>query len=441
MTKKRVVILGGGFAGAYCAQALQKHRNENPDESILIDRHDYLLFYPLLIEAGIGKVQARDAVIPLRAFLRKTAFRMGDVLDVDVARRAVSFRIGVEGGVEKISADHLVFALGSVTRLPDIPGLAEYGYSMKSLAEAMLLNDRAIELLETAESTADAQKRQALLHFVVVGGNFSGVETAGAFNSYLREAQALYHRIQPSDIRVTLINQSDGVLSELDAELGQYALQEMRRAGVSFRFGTTVKRIERDHVVLSGGETLATHTVIWCAGTAPHPLIGKLGLPVDKRGYLLCERDLRVKGQENIWAVGDCAVNIDAQGKHYPFTAQHAVKEGVHLAQNLTRALEGRESLPCDIRSMGSLALIGRYKGVAQILGFRFSGLTAWFLYRTVYLIKIPGWTRRIRTGFDWALELIFPRSQVQLGILESRGRRPIGVGHHAARRSAVPKE
>ena len=439
--KQSVIILGGGFAGAYCAQALEKRRSAKPTEATLINRHDYLLFYPLLIEAGIGNVESRDAIVSLRAFLRKTAFRMGDILDVDVSRREVTFRVGTEGEVEKLAADHLVFALGSVTHLPDLPGLAAYGYSMKSLTDAMVLRDRTIELLETADGISDEAKRRALLHFVVVGGNFSGVEVAGEFNSYLRRAQVRYHHIHPSDIQVTLINQTDGILKELDEDLGRYALREMKHAGVSFQFGTTVKRIEHDRAVLTNGETLATHTVIWCAGTAPHPLIRKLGLPMDDKGYILCERDLRVKGQENIWAVGDCAINIDAQGKHYPFTAQHAVKEGLHLARNLTLALEGRVTLPCDIRSLGSLASIGHHVGVAKILRFKFSGISAWFLYRTIYLIKLPGWSRRIRTALDWTLELFFPRSQVQLGIREGNAQEAIGGGHHAHHRSIVAKD
>jgi NADH dehydrogenase len=441
MTRRRVVILGGGFAGAYCAQELEKRRHGARDEAVLINRHDYLLFYPLLIEAGIGNVQPGDAVVALRAFLKKTAFRMGDILEVDISRREATFRVGDEGEVETIAADHLVLALGSVTHLTDLPGLATYGFSMKSMTDAMVLRDRAMELLETADGISDERKRRALLHFVVVGGNFSGVEVAGEFNSYLRRAQPRYRRIRPADIQVTAINRADGILAELGEDLGRYALNEMRHAGVAFKFGATVKRIERDRAVLSDGETLETRTVIWCAGTAPHPLIRKLGVPLDEKGYILCNRDLRVKGQENIWAVGDCAVNVDAQGKPYPFTAQHAVKEGVHLARNLARALEGEATLPCDIRSMGSLALIGHHVGVAKILRFKFSGLVAWFLYRTIYLIKMPGWSHRIRTALDWTLDVVFPRAQVQLGIGESAHRRPVGHGTPSDRRSIAVKQ
>jgi NADH:ubiquinone reductase (H+-translocating) len=420
MTKQRIIILGGGFAGAYCAQALENHRCEKQAEVLLINRHDYLLFYPLLVEAGIGNVETRHAVISLRAFLKNTAFRMGDILDVDISRREVTFQVGDEGEVEKLAADHLIFALGSIAHLPDVPGLATYGYSMKTLTDAIILRDRAIELLETADGISDDQKRRALLHFVVVGGNFSGVEVAGEFNSYLRRAKSRYRNIHPSDIHVTLINRADFILKELDEDLGRYALHEMQRSGVSFKFGTTVQRIEHGQTTLTNGETLATHTVIWCAGTAPHPLIRKTGLPVDERGYILCERTLRVKGFGNVWAAGDCAINVDAQGKHYPFTAQHAVKEGVHLARNLTRVIEGQAPLPCNIRSLGSLALIGHHVGVAKILRFKFSGCFAWFFYRTIYLIKLPGWSRRIRTALDWTLDVFFPRNQVQLGIRET---------------------
>jgi len=418
---KRIVILGGGFAGVYCAQALERRAKKLPVEVVLISHHDYLLFYPLLIEAGTGSAEVRHAVVSIRAFLKKTVFRMGEVQEIDAQSRQVIYRRGLEGEIEKVSYDHLVCAWGSVTRQPAVPGLREYGLQMKTLTDAVILRDRAIELLETADGMEDAAKRRALLHFVVVGGNFTGVEVAGELDSFLLRAKGRYPKIQPQDIRVTLINRGSRILKELDEDLADYAKAAMSRSGIVFKFGATVREIRRDQATLTDGETLATHSVIWCAGVAPNPLIRKTSLPVNDKGYILCERTFRVQGFKDVWAIGDCAINLDPSGHSYPLTAQHAVREGAQLAANLVRTLQGREAEPADITQLGALAMIGHHTGVAKILNLKFSGAFAWFLYRTVYLFKMPGIRRKIRMAIDWTLDIFLPRDLVQLGIRQSR--------------------
>jgi NADH:ubiquinone reductase (H+-translocating) len=226
-----------------------------------------------------------------------------------------------------------------------------------------------------------------------------------------------------SEIQVTVINRSHRILKEIDEDLANYAMDTMTKHHVQFKFGATVQEIHRDRAILTNGETLSTHTVIWCAGIAPNPLNRKASLPLDERGYILCERTLRVKGYDHVWAVGDCAINLDPDGHHYPFTAQHAVKEGTHLAGNLVRVLKEETPEPCNIRYLGSLAMIGHHAGVAKILNLKFSGHLAWFLYRMVYLVKIPGWMRRTRVALDWTLDIFFPRDNVQLGVRESKSR------------------
>ena len=415
--RRRIIILGGGFAGVYCAQELERAAKRMDLEVILISRHDYLLFYPLLIEAGTGSAEARHAVVSIRAFLKKTNFRMGEVLSVNAEKRQVTYRRGREGDIETLSCDHLVFAWGSVTRLPDVPGLIEHGLQMKSLTDAVVLRDRAIELLETADGMENIDRRRALLNFVVVGGNFTGAEVAGELNSFLHRMKNRYPRIANEDIRVTLINRSERILKELDQDLANYAKGNMMRHGITFRFGLTVKEIQRDKAILTNGETLHTHTVIWCAGIAPNPLIRETSLPVDSRGYIICDRDMRVKGFKDVWAIGDCAINVDSKGNVYPFTAQHAVREGAHLARNLVRVMNGQEPEPSDIKQIGALAMIGHHTGVAKIFNLKFSGTLAWFLYRTVYLFKMPGFFRKLRIAADWTLDIFLPRDMVQLGV------------------------
>lgn len=425
MAKRRqIVILGGGFAGAYCAQALKKSLRGIDAEVLLIDRNNYFVFYPLLIEAGTGSLEPRHAVVPMRAFLRSADFRMAEVSDIDFERQAVSYQLVGGESKEQIRYDHLVISVGSVTRLPEVPGLREYGYEMKSLADAVALRDRAISMLELADATADTAKRRALLHFVVVGGNFTGVEVAGEFDVFLRHGSRRYLHVNETDVTITLIELGDRILTALDPDLSQYAAAHLRNRGVNLLLNNTVTAIERDRVSLSTGDALSARTVIWCAGIEQNPIVRGWSLPVDERGYILCEHNLRVKGFDNVWAVGDCAVNPDPDGYAYPATAQHAVRQGAHLARNLAAVLKGAQPRPCHIKTRGALAALGCRTGVAKVYGIKLSGFTAWWLWRTVYLLKMPTLARKVRVALDWTVDLVFSRDYVQLGVHRVSDRR-----------------
>lgn len=414
---KRIVILGGGFGGAYCAQALERRLGESDAEILLIDRNNYFVFYPLLVEAGTGSLEPRHAVVSIRSFLKRTIFRMAEVVELDPVRREVAFRPAEESETRRVPYDHLVVALGSVTRLPNVPGLERYGHGMKSLTDAVALRDRAIRMLERADATPDPEIRRALLHLVVVGGNFTGVEVAGEFHVFLRRACRHYRNVRPEDCQVTLIELAGRILSALDPDLSEYAVRQMRRRGMSVRLDSSVAEVRSDRVVLRNGDSIAAHTLIWCAGIEPNPLVRRLLLPADPRGYVLCEPDLRIRGLENAWAIGDCAVIPGPEGRPYPTTAQHAVREGIHLAKNLRRALRGERPRSFSYSSRGSIAPLGCRTGVAKVFGVKLSGFPAWFLWRSVYLLKMPGWSRRARVALDWTMDLLFAREYVQLGV------------------------
>ena len=415
--KRRVVILGSGYGGAYCAHTLEKRLKDQPVEILLIDRNNYFVFTPLLVEAGTGSLEPRHAVISIRSFIKKTKFRMAEATAVNTDKKTVTYRVPDSDRDEEVHYDHLVFALGSVTRLPEIPGLREFGFEMKSLADAVALRDRAIRMLERADAETDPEKKRAMLHFVVVGGNFSGVEVAGEFHVFMRKAAQLYQNVDPKECHTTLVELSNRILSAVDEDLSDYALTEMKKRGMKVYLETSLEKIDERHVTLSNGKKLTANTMIWCAGIAPNPLIEEIGLPVDERGYIQCERDLSVKGFDDVWAIGDCAVNMDANGKPYPATAQHAVREGIHLAKNIDLVFQGNTPKPCDILNLGSLAALGCRTGVAKIFGIKLSGFAAWFLWRTVYLMKMPVWSRRARVALDWTMDLIFSRDYVQLGV------------------------
>lgn len=425
-----IVILGGGFAGAYCAQTLERELRSRRARILLLDRNNYFIFYPFLVEAGTGNLQPRHAVVPIRAFLRSATFRMADVIGVDTGLQKVTYQLAGAEIVQTAHYDHLVVALGSVTRMPAVPGLREHGYEIKSVPDAIALRDRAIQLLELAEGVDDPARRRALLHLVIVGASFTGAEVAGSFHEMLRRASRQYPGLKPDDCRVTLVEMADRILPALDRDLSTFAEQRMRRRGIDVRLNTTVTAVHGDHVVLQptggqgGEEILPTHTTIWCAGIEPSPLVRKLPLPTDRLGYILCEPDLRVKGFDNVWGIGDCAVNPGPQGNAYPPTAQHAVREGKHLARNIARTWRGQAPEPFVYRSQGALAALGCRTGVAKVFDYKLSGFAAWFLWRTVYLTKMPGIARKIRVAMDWTIELLLGRDEVQLGVhrLSRRG-------------------
>jgi NADH dehydrogenase len=391
----------------------------------LIDRHNFFAFDPLLVEAGCGILEPRHVLVSLRRFLSSTVFRMAEVLEVDAGQRQVTYRVSGSTWTETLDYDHLVVSLGSITQLPPVPGLQTYGFTMKHLADAMALRDRAIQMLELAEATADVQRRHALLHFIVVGGSFTGVEVAGQFLMFLRQASRWYPSVRPEDCTVTLIQRSERILPALDADLATYAAEHLQRLGVRMHLSTSAVAIGADDMQLENGERLSSYTVIWCAGIAPNPLLQRLPFARDQHGYILCEQDLRVQGCDDVWAIGDCAVNRDPDGQLYPATAQHAVRQGNHLARNLARVLRGQPAQACAIRSPGQLAALGRYAGVAKIKGFKFAGFPAWFLWRSVYLMKMPGWTQKLRVALDWSIELFFTPSFVQLDVNQLTKARP----------------
>jgi NADH dehydrogenase len=422
---RTVVILGGGFGGAYCAQALARRLRVPEVEIVLVDRHNYFVFYPMLVEAGTGSLEPRHVVVPLRSFLRPHArFRMAEVIGVDLRRRRVELRAPLDRKSSHIAYDHLVLALGSTTRVPELPGLRRHGFQIKSLSDAVALRDRAVQVLEAASQTGGDERRRSLLHLVVVGGSFSGVEVAGEYHTFLREASRRYPGLDPDECRVTLVEIGERVLGALGERLAGFAQRDLERRGIEVRLRSALKEIGPDHALLEDGTRLETSTVIWCAGIAPPPLQLGLDLPRDEQGYLLCDRDLRVKGSDHVWAIGDCAVNPDPQGRPYPATAQHAVRQGIDAARNIQRALTEQAPRPHTHRSLGSIAALGCRTGAARILGVQISGFPAWWAYRTFYLLKMPGLARKVRVAIDWTLDLLFKRDVVQLGLHRRSGSR-----------------
>ena len=418
-----IVILGAGFAGVQCARELaRKLPLEHDARIVLVDQHNYLLFTPMLTEVAGGQVDTRHVVSAVRRFSPRITFVEGRVDDVDLRRRRVTLTVGraAEGIPEEqrtLVADQLVIALGSVTNYHGIDGLQEHSLAMKSLGDAAAIRNRALGLLERAGAEPDRERRRALLTFVVGGGGFSGVETMAALNDLVRESARYYPQIQAGDIRTVLVHGQDRLLPELTGSLAAYAQRKLAERGVEVLLGAEIAGAGEGYVELHGGRRIATHMLIWTAGVAPSPLVGRLDCQRGKHGGIVVDACCAVPGRPGVWALGDCAEIPRRGGKTYAPTAQNATREGRRVARNVVAALRGEPPRPFRYIPAGELAIVGKRSGVARVFGLRFSGFVAWWLWRTIYLLKLPTLGKRIRVAADWTLDLLFGREFEELPV------------------------
>ena len=421
--KKQIVILGGGFGGVYAAMYLEKLLTPQSAVEICLVSHDnFFLFTPMLHEIAASDLEITNIVNPLRKLLRKVEVLVGDVNQIDLPNKKVLISRGYRNDSKQIDYDHLVIALGSITNFYDIPGLAGLAVAMKSLRDAIQLRAQIIRHLEEANSECNLADRQSLLTFVVAGGGFAGVETVAALNDFVREALPFYPNLSEDMLRVMLVHSGPAILPELGESLGRYTEKVLARRGVEIRLKNRVKSVTETEVFLADSVSIPSRTLVWTAGTVPSPIVSSLPC-AKERGRLLVNQFLGVPDWPDVWAVGDCAFVPDIRnpGQSHPPTAQHAIREGRVVAQNIAAAVLGHRLKPFSFRTIGLLASIGRRSGVARIFGFNFSGFFAWWLWRTVYLSKLPGLDKKIRVAFDWTLDLLFPKDVCAVYDLDHR--------------------
>jgi NADH dehydrogenase len=410
--KKRIVILGGGFGGVYAAIHLEKLLARVDAVEIFLVSHDnFFLFTPMLHEIAASDLEITNIVNPLRKLLRRVEVLVGEVKEIDLPNKRVLLSRGYRNHSQEIDYDHLVIALGSITNFYDIPGLADLAVPMKSLRDAIRLRAQILQHLEEANFECNPAERQSLLTFVVAGGGFAGVETVAALNDFVRDALPFYPNLSEGMLRVVLVHSGPVILPELGESLGRHTQQVLERRGVEIQLNTRVKSMTENKVFLAYTAPIPCSTLVWTAGTVPSPLISPLPC-AKKRGRIAVNQFLQVSDWPDVWAVGDCAFVPDSKnpGKSHPPTAQHAIREGKVVAQNIAAALLDRPGKPFSFKTIGLLASIGRRTGVARIFGYNFSGFLAWWMWRTIYLSKLPGLDKKVRVAFDWTLDLIFPK-------------------------------
>ena len=410
----RILILGGGFAGVHTAHHLERAFGRDPAVSItLVSRDNFFLYTPMLHEIASCDVDITHIVSPIRTLLKRTAVFVGDTEAIDLERRTVRVTHGFAAHTHELPFDHLVIALGSVTNFYGLPGLETYALTMKTLGDAIHLRNRVIALLEEAD-TECARDDQGLLTIVVAGGGFAGVETLAAVNDFVRDAARYYPRIDRARIRMVLVHSGGVILPELGGALGAYAQRKLQDRGIEIITHARVTGVSARAVTLDTGQCIPARLIVWTAGTCPNPLLSALPCRL-VNGRVQTDAMLRVPEWPGVWALGDCAVIPDAHtGQPTPPTAQHAIREARTVARNIAAIAHDRPLRPFAYKTIGQLAAIGRRSGVARIFGVNFSGFFAWWLWRTVYLSKLPRLEKKIRVAIDWTLDLVFARDFVQ---------------------------
>jgi NADH dehydrogenase len=400
------LIAGGGFAGAYVARYLGEAG------ATIVSPENFMLFTPLLPEAASGTLEPRHVVVPLRLMCPHSEFLLGSVTGLNAAARTVT--VGAADGPFEVVYENLVVALGSIARTLPIPGLAEHGLGFKDLADAIALRNHVLGQLEAA-AMAGEESAARHLTFVFVGAGYAGVEALAELSDLVSDAMRHYPELQGRARRWVLVDAAPKILPEIPSRLGEYAAEQLTKRGIEIHVGTTLESVDAEAAVLSNGTRIPTATLVWTAGVRANPMLAELGLPLDERHRVRVDETLQVERLDGVWALGDCAVvpNLASPGQPDPPTSQHALRQARRLAKNLRG-----EPQPYRYRTLGQVATLGRYKGIAAVLNLRLTGFLGWFVTRTYHLLQLPLFSRKLRVVVDWTVALFFQRDIVELGRL-----------------------
>jgi NADH dehydrogenase len=415
----RILVVGGGYIGLYSVLWLERLLAPVQAELTLVTPESFMVYQPFLPEAASGNIEPRHVVVPLRTVLKRVRLITGRLGSLDHPGRVAQV-VPTAGDPYMLPYDELIIGLGSVSRVLPVPGLSDRAVGFKTVAEAIYLRNQVLSRMDAAESTEDPLVRRRALAFLFIGGGYAGVEALAELEDLARDACRYYRSVRREDMRWILVEAASSILPEIGGGLGTYAIMRLRRRGIEVHLDTRLESAEGGQMVLSNGETFEADTLVWTTGVRPHPLIARIGFPTDDLGRLVADEYMRVRGVESAWTGGDCAAVPDqVTGGTCPPTAQHALRQARRLAENLAARMQGGELTAFRYRQLGALVSLGRYKGVARVLGIRLRGFPAWFLHRTYHLTRIPTFDRKVRVMLDWTVALFFRRDVVQLGSLQ----------------------
>lgn len=432
-TKKKIVILGGGFAGVECAKKLESYFGNNSEiEIIMISEDNFLLFTPMLPQVASGMIETRHIVLPIRAICKKTKFYEGKIKNIDPFGKLVTLWGTVEKRGAIIYYDYLVIALGSETNFFGMADVEKNAFTMKTLNDAVMLRNRIIDMLEQTENETDPILRKSLLTFVIAGGGFAGIETAGEIMDLLLDARKYYSTIQKNDIRVIIIESLPMILNGFNQKLAEFAKEKMIHRGIEFKLKNVVTKFDgtevsikllnenlKEPVVESEIEIIRTKTLIWTAGVTPVNTIKRSMFKMEK-GKLIVNDFLEVPEFSGVFAIGDCALFTDPKtNRPFPPTAQIAEAQAKIVSYNLNALIKNSDKKMFEYNSKGQMAIIGKRTGIATFFGMNISGFLAWIIWRNVYLSKIALPDKKIRVLLDWIIDLLFDRDVSRLKLVK----------------------
>ncbi len=446
MSHTKILILGSGFAGIEVLKKLQKNFQNNDNVDItLVSKDNFLLFTPMLPEVSSGMIETRNIVTPVRLFCNRARFYEAKVDLIDLKKKEVeiSHALGRQSNPigwksHTLKFDYLVIAMGNETNFFGMKGVASNSFTIKTLGDAIVLRNHVINMLEQADiEHEDNDLTKSLMTFVVVGGGFSGVETVGELNDFVRESiKQFYHNIHEDEARVILVSSGQKILPEVTEDLSEFALHKLRKNGVEVILNKRLQEAAANNVKLNDGSVIICSTLVWAGGGKPNDLITNLPCEHDGAGRLLTNKYLEVQGYKNIFSLGDCACIMDPNtGKPYPPTAQHALRQGQIAANNIAYAIRkghkysenqnNKESKKAfDYKTKGTMALIGRRNGVGILFGRQVHGFTGWFIWRFYYLSTLPTVQKKLRVMVDWFIDLFFKRDVTRLRTSYEEGKK-----------------
>jgi NADH dehydrogenase len=429
--KKRILILGGGFAGVECMRKLESYfMNDNNIEIVLVSEDNFLLFTPMLPQVASGMIETRHVVIPIRTLCKKTKFYEAQIKNIDPYGKVVTLTGTNERRGISLHYDFLVIALGSQTNFFGIDKMEERAYSMKTLNDAVVLRNRIIDMLEQAENESNPILKKSLLTFVIVGAGFAGIETAGELNDFVQDARKYYPDIKKEDIRVIVLEAAPFILPGFNEKLAKFTLEKLTQHGIEVKLGKKLSSFSGSEVIIEDAvdpnkspaaqpviESIQTRTLVWTAGITPVDIIKKSVFKTN-RGGIVVNEFLEASDFPEVFAIGDCCYLLNPQtNRPYPPTAQSAEAGAKVVAYNLQAMIKNKEKKKFVFSSRGQMAIIGKRSAIATIFGLHLHGFVAWWIWRTVYLSKIPRLDKRVRIFLDWTIDLLFDRDISRLKI------------------------
>ena len=427
------MILGGGFAGVECARQLESKFGNDPEiELVMVSEDNFLLFTPMLPQVASGMIETRHIVLPIRTICKKTKFYESRIKNIDPYGKIVT--LWGTGDKRSISLhyDFLVVALGSETNFFGMADVEKNAYTMKTLNDAVMLRNRVIDMLEQAENETNPILRKSFLNFVVVGGGFAGIETAGELMDLLLDARKYYPTIHKDDIKVIVLEALGMILPGFNTKLADFAKDKMIERGIDIRLKTAVTSFDgnevttksldenpKDSIDTSKINSIVTKTLIWTAGVTPVNTIKRSMFKTEK-GKVLVNDYLEVTDFPGVFAIGDCALHVDPETQRpLPPTAQIAEAQAKIAAKNLISLIKNSTKEKFIYHSKGQMAIIGKRSGIATFLGMNISGFWAWLIWRNVYLSKITTFDKKTRVFLDWVIDLFFDRDISRLKLMK----------------------